>query len=117
MVKQGLLRPSDFYRYSEDEIISRILSSGDEYLVSRFQQFRKAKLVHSSDTPVAGKYCRSIVTKRRYINPLVLSGDGTTRRVGDLSAKAKQCLDDYLAYQPGRYAYLDFDFDPDYQLD
>ncbi len=117
MVKQGLLRPSDFYRYSEDKIISRILNSGDEYLVSRFQRFQKAKRVYSSDTPVSGKYCRSIVTKRRYINPLVLSGDGTARRVSDLSAKAKQCLDDYLAYQPSRYAYLDFDFDPDYQLD
>ena len=117
MVKQGLLQPSDFYRYSEDEIISRSLNSGDEYLVSRFQRFRKAKRVYSSDTPVMGKYCRSIITKRRYINPLVLSGDGTARRVGDLSAKAKQCLDDYLAYRPGRYAYLDFDFDPDYQLD
>lgn len=55
------------------------------------------------------KYCISVNSKRRYIDPLVKTENGN-KRIYIMSEIAREKINNYLAYQTRKYAYLDFEF-------
>ena len=102
----------DLYSLSEAEVINRFKNSDDKYLNKAWEEFSNCDTVFKSEKKIDDKYCVSIKSKTRYVNPLVIIGD-TTKRIYDISEKAKEHIDWYLNLpKGGYYTYFDFDFKP-----
>jgi hypothetical protein len=106
MVENKELTVEELYYLSEEEIIYKIENAKEINIAENFKKFRKATKVLESDEPVKNKYCVSVPTKRRYIIPLVKTNDGI-QRINQISREAKNVIDEFLAYEPKKYAYLD----------
>lgn len=109
MSEKSLLTKKDLYTLSEQEIIDKIENCQDKYISECFKLFRNATKINESDEPVFDRYCINVKAKRRYIVPLA-NNNGTYERISNISAFAKEKIDDYLNWEPKKYAYLDFDF-------
>lgn len=102
----------DLYSLSEAEVINRFKNCDDKYLNKAWEEFSNCDTVFKSEKKTDDKYCVSIKSKTRYVNPLVIIGD-TTKRIYDISEKAKEHIDWYLKLpKGGYYTYFDFDFKP-----
>ena len=102
----------DLYSLSEAEVINRFKNCDDKYLNKAWDEFSNCDTVFKSEKKIDDKYCVSIKSKTRYVNPLVIIGD-TTKRIYDISEKAKEHIDWYLKLpKGGYYTYFDFDFKP-----
>lgn len=109
MSEKNLLTIKDLYTLSEQEVIEKIENCKDENISKCFKLFRNSTDITESDEPVYDKYCISINAKRRYIVPLVETSH-SYERINDISASAKEQIDNYLQSQTKKYAYLDFNF-------
>lgn len=109
MNKKGLIQKEDLYKLSEQEVITKIETCGDEQIQVAFKNFRQTNKVYGSEELVKDKYCVSIDAKRRYIIPLVKI-NGQVKRINEISQEAKQLIDDYKNYKTTKYAYVDFNF-------
>ena len=108
---KGYLSIDDLYTLSEKEIIDRVLNCGDEYLSSSFKQFQRCNNAFTS-LEYNGNYGTDVMTKTRYLNPLVITDKGILR-IYDASSKARKQIDEYLSLPKGGYfAYFDFPFKP-----
>lgn len=104
-----LIAIEDLYRFSEREIIEKIENCGEKQIVECFKIWRNATKIRESDEKVEGKYCVNLEkVKVRYIDPLV-KGSEQAVRVSQISRKARKDIEMALAFQTGKYAYLDFD--------
>lgn len=102
----------DLYSLSEAEVINRFKNCDDKYLNKAWEEFSNCDTVFKSEKKIDDKYCVSIKSKTRYVNPLVIIGD-TTKRIYDISEKAKEHIDWYLKLpKGGYYTCFDFDFKP-----
>lgn len=112
MKAKGYLTIDDLYTNSEEEIISKILNCEDEYLRESFISFLNSSTVKSSEVEVNDKYCVNVLSKARYIIPLVITDDGV-KRINEVSKKANDYILEYLNLpKGGNYTYFDFDFKP-----
>lgn len=114
MHKKGFISADDLYKISEKEVIDKILNCGDSYISNAFKKFQESSTIIASDKPFSGKYCTSVKTKKRYVNPLVME-NGTVKRIYDVSKSAKKNIDAYHEMYNSRlskYIGLDFEFIP-----
>ena len=109
MSDREYLTKNDLYALSEEEVIEMILNCKDKDISENFKKFQKIDKVYDSDIKVEGKYCINIKAKRRYIIPLV-SDNGLTKRINEISDKAKKEIDEYLNYNTAKYTYIDLDY-------
>lgn len=109
MSEKNLLSVDDLYKLSECEIIEKIETCKDEYIASKFNEFRHAKQVFLSPIALDGQYCVKLKAKRRFINPLVETHDGN-KRIYDISVPAKICIDSYLNEKYDNFGCYEFDF-------
>lgn len=109
MVDKNYLTLDELYTISEEDVIKRIDNCTDTSISKAFNLFRNSTSIGESDEKVKGKYCISVNSKRRYVNPLVKTEYGI-KRIYDVSHIAKASIDKYLAYKTKKYAYLDFNF-------
>lgn len=109
MIHKKYLTIDDLYKYSEKEIIEKILKCEDKYISESFIKFQNMTKVYDSDVEIKDKYCVSIKAKRRYIIPLVKTKD-KIERISNLSKQSKKDIDNYLNNETAKYAYFDFDF-------
>ena len=109
MTDNNFLTKKDLYTLSEKEVIKKIENCPDKKISNCFKLFRNSTEVHESNDPISNKYCVSINTKKRYINPLV-EDNKSYKRINDVSKIAKDIIDNYLNLNNLKYAYLDFDF-------
>lgn len=112
MCNAGYLTIDDLYSLSERETISKILNCDDEYLASSFKKFLNASKVYKSNYLVDNKYCVNVISKKRYVNPLVLTEKGPFR-INDISEQSLKQINEFLNLpNGGYYTYFDFDFKP-----
>ncbi len=109
MNEHRLLQINDLYKYSEKEIIEKINNCGIKEIEVAFKKFQNATKIYEGNEYVQDKYCISVNSKRRYINPLVKYENGV-KRIKDISNQAKQNIVEYLKFKTERYAYFDFNF-------
>lgn len=109
MNEHRLLQINDLYKYSEKEIIEKINNCGIKEIEVAFKKFQNATKIYEGNEYVQDKYCISVNSKRRYINPLVKYENGV-KRIKDISNQAKQNIEEYLKFKTERYAYFDFNF-------
>lgn len=107
----GKISIDDLYKYSEKEIIYKILNCGDKYIETAFKNFQNATYVEKFDSPQSDKYCINIKGKKRYVIPLVETDTGTFR-INSVSEKAKNDIDEYFKYKQTEYTGFNFDFKP-----
>lgn len=110
MNEYGEITIDDLYKVPEKEIINRIENSKIEEVRNAFKLFKEQKQAYESDEYVENKYCKSIKTKRRYINPLVMDKGGTVLRGKDVSEAINHQIEDYFKFDTKKYLYFDFDF-------
>lgn len=114
MNKKGFITVDDLYKMSEKEVITKILNCEDTYISDAFKKFQNCSTIIASDEPFEGKYCTSVKTKKRYVNPLALQ-DGLPKRIYDISESAKKNIDGYIEMYESklsRYIGLDIEFKP-----
>ena len=107
MSQENLLTKKDLYTLSEKEVIDKIENCQNEEISRCFKLFRNSTKINESDVYVNEKYCISIKSKRRYIVPLVKTGDNY-KRINQISKIANEDINNYLSYETKKYAYLDF---------
>ena len=108
---KGYINIDDLYNLSEKEIINKILNCDDKYIKESFINFQNATSIYTSNVPVQDKYCISVKSKRRYIIPLVKTGNGTIR-INEISSQAQNDINEYFSIKHSKYIGLNFDFKP-----
>ena len=106
MQEQGELTIDDLYKYSEKEIIDRILHSKNKKLIKAFKKFMSLTEVSFHSSFIPDLYCVNVPGKRRYIVPLVKDKDKTLR-VTSCSEQTKKEIDEYLAIH--QHSFTSFD--------
>lgn len=108
----GYLSINDLYELSEEDVINKFTNCEDEYIKTAWLEFSKTDKVYSSNQKVEDKYCVNVKAKTRYVIPLVIT-KGKADRIVDISTKAKEKIDKYLAIPKGDYyTYFHFEFVP-----
>jgi HD superfamily phosphohydrolase len=108
MIEENYLKADELYYLTEQEVINRIENCENSRISTAFKKFRDIRSINESSTSVQNKYCKSLNSKIRYVNPLVKT-DAGVKRIYDVSLIAKEKIDDYLNYKTEKYAYFDFD--------
>ena len=111
MSNAGYLTIDDLYILSEQEIINKILTCNDLYIIKSLKSFLETNKVYTSPIMIQNKYCVNQKTKTRYINPLVQTKFGS-KRITEISKKSKDKIENYLKIKNDNYIYFDFDFKP-----
>lgn len=129
-VELGIVEESAFMNCSEAEIIQQIedfiqnqkddrgqisvtnnaiADRGQSSVTKNFSRLYKtfrtmAKVEHTQTALDENEYfCVSLKVKQRYINPLVKTDEGTTRRLSEVSPLANKIINDFLTYQDTPY--------------
>lgn len=124
-VELGILTEEDFFNLSEKEIIQKLddlvkehssvkkedaftENSSIEKLCVYFRTYRTFTQIKRSDTPLDGHYNVSLEVKKRYINPLVVTGEKKgslyeAKRITEVSSIAAQQKADFLNYRDEPY--------------
>lgn len=108
MSENKLVSRDDLYNLSEKEIIDKIENCKIGQIAECFKNWREATKLLESDEFVEGVYCIKGKNKKRYIVPLVKSGNGY-ERIYNVSEAAKQDIETFLNYKPKTYCYLKID--------
>jgi len=103
--KEGSLSIDDLYRLSELEIITMFLQHKNKSISQQFSDFMQATNIGESDSYVEKTYCKSIKTKKRYIDPLVKTSQGV-KRVSHISKSSNDYITNFLKFKTKKYGYL-----------
>ena len=93
----------DLYKYSEIEIINKIINCNEKNLSNNFKNFMESTDINEGGTPPKDDYYIGFDVKKRYINPLVKDV-----RLTDISAKSKELIDQVRNYKFENYAWFQF---------
>lgn len=104
MIKNNIIKESELYIYSEQEIVERICKCGIEEIEKIFIKFKNTDSICEGETRPTNNYCVSLNVKERYINPLVKG-----KRVTEKAKKAKEMIRELLEYKSPRYAWFPFE--------
>lgn len=107
MVDKKYLKVEDLYVLEEKDVIAKIENCEDKSISKAFSLFRNTTTIGEGDNPISDKYCVSVKSKRRYVNPLVNIAEKSIR-TDKASEVAKECIEKYLNYTTKKYAYFDF---------
>lgn len=130
-IKLNILSETDFFTFTEKEIIQKldkvVQKNKNINLANKFYEFvdtsthykksedsfekfilfyrtyRKFRKITRSPEPLKGHFCVNLEVKKRYINPLVVTGnkiDGLfeAKRITDISEKIRQEINYFLSY-------------------
>ncbi len=106
-IDHKIITVDNLYTLSEQQIIELMENSKDEQLIEIWNIFKNLNCIYGSDTEVKDKYCVSLESKKRYVNPLC-NIDGKIDRIINISNQAKQFFNEYLEYSDAKYAYIDY---------
>ena len=76
----------------------------DESFTRLYHTFRNMKVVQHTQEPLPDSYCVSVSVKKRYVNPLVKLGNGTSSshakavRLSELNKEADSCIKEFLSF-------------------
>ena len=109
---RGYLTIDDLYVLTEEEVIDKIINCEDEYIRNAFINFTKCNKEYRSDSYIEGKYSINVNSKRRYMIPLILTGNKPVR-INSVSNKVDSLIQEFFKIPVGGYyVCLDIDFKP-----
>ena len=106
-IDKSYISEKELYVLDEEYIIAsfdKISSLGTDPAFTRlYHTFRHMKTVQHTMEPLQDAYCISLEVKKRFVDPLVLSG-GRPRRISLVSLDAACCIKDFLNFSDTPYA-------------
>ena len=102
-INKKVFEEADLYKYSEIEIINKIINCNETNLSNNFKNFMESVDINEGGTPPKDNYYIGFDVKKRYINPLVKDV-----RLTDISAKSKELIDQVRNYKFENYAWFQF---------
>lgn len=108
-IQIGILREEDCLSLSEKAAIALFDEALEQKRDSEFSKlyrtFRNMKVLEHTDSALNPDdyFSISLKVKQRYINPLVKLENGTSKRIYEVSSKAKKIIDDFLSYSDTLY--------------
>lgn len=103
----NFLSEEDLFKFSEEELIKLFTEVSekniDSWFTKIFSAFRNMKKIKRSKKALDGYYNVCLETKKRYVNPLVKSRDGSVFRIADVSPCAKNAIDSFLKFEDTKY--------------
>ena len=102
-INKKVFEEADLYKYSEIEIINKIINCNETNLSNNFKNFMESVDINEGGTPPKDNYYIGFDVKKRYINPLVKD-----TRLTDLSAKSKELIEQVRNYKFENYAWFQF---------
>lgn len=70
---------------------------------SYLRTFRSMTKIEHTQTPLANHFCVNLEVKQRYINPLVKTKNGETKRLTEISEKCASRMKDFLNYHDTKF--------------
>ena len=105
MIKEAIqiyaLSPDDLMT-TERSVIEKLKKHPD--MSSAWGDFTKISMVSVADKKMPGKYCVNIPAKKRYINPLVQTGN-SIERIADIDEMSKARIDKFLSLDFNKWIY------------
>lgn len=102
-INKKVFEEADLYKYSEIEIINKIVNCNEKKLSNNFKCFMESVDINEGVIPPQNNYYIGFDVKKRYINPLVKD-----TRLTDLSAKSKELIEQVRNYKFENYAWFQF---------
>ena len=102
-IDNKIFEEDDLYKYSEIEIINKILNSKQEKLKNNFKKFMESTDICEGVKPPKDNYYIGFDVKKRYINPLVKND-----RLTEISTKSKIFVEQVKNYKFENYAWFQF---------
>lgn len=106
-VEKNVLAEDDFMTLSEAQIIEKLDQMPEKSelaeLKSLYKTFRNMKSVKHTGSALENHFCVSLKVKQRYINPLVKTDDGNSKRITQISEEANRIVQDFLAFEDTQY--------------
>lgn len=106
MIDSDFLNADDLYKLSDLEVIDKIINHSNARISDRWMKFVNCTEAYSSNSLIKDKYCISVKSKQRYLDPLVTTSHGA-KRLSAISKDANSRINSYLELKTTKYAYLD----------
>lgn len=104
MIKRGIITEDDLYKYSDKVIMDMGVNCNAEDVIKSWQQFFNIEKIYTSFNKPVDKYAVQILSKRRYVDPLVKTNKGLFR-TSRISDKSKNKIYDFLVNNTDMYCY------------
>ena len=91
-IKIGVITHDDLYS-TESEVIG--ILKGHKKTATDWNKYTELSTVFASKEELKDHYCKKIIAKKRYIDPLVLMGD-TAKRISKIDVKVKNDIEAFL---------------------
>lgn len=106
MIRRGIITEDDLFKYSDKVIIDMGVNSKDVRVVDAWKTLFSIDKVYKSFNKPEGKYNVQVMSKRRYVDPLMKTPTGIYR-ISKLSEKCKDAIYDFLVNNTDMYAYIE----------
>lgn len=103
-IDKNVIKEVDLYKYSEAEIIDKILNCKEDKLSNNFRNFMESTDICEGLNPPKDNYYIGFDVKKRYINPLVKGV-----RLTDISLMSKELIGQVENYKFKNYAWFQFE--------
>lgn len=103
-IDKNVIKEVDLYKYSEAEIIDKILNCKEDKLSNNFRNFMESTDICEGLNPPKDNYYIGFDVKKRYINPLVKGV-----RLTDISLVSKELIEQVENYKFKNYAWFQFE--------
>lgn len=103
-IDKNVIKEVDLYKYSEAEIIDKVLNCKEDKLSNNFRNFMESTDICEGLNPPKDNYYIGFDVKKRYINPLVKGV-----RLTDISLVSKELIEQVENYKFKNYAWFQFE--------
>ncbi len=103
-IDKNVIKEVDLYKYSEAEIIDKVLNCKEDKLSNNFRNFMESTDICEGLNPPKDNYYIGFDVKKRYINPLVKDV-----RLTDISLVSKELIEQVENYKFKNYAWFQFE--------
>lgn len=107
MIERNEISVSDLYKFTDKVIMDIGINSSDKRISGGWKYFLNMDKVYTRFNPIDDKYCKKIIAKQRYVDPLIHTNQGIIR-VSDYYKDAKREIESFLDSDTDLFMYLDY---------
>jgi HD superfamily phosphohydrolase len=107
MINRGEITKQDLFKYTDKVIMDMGINSSDKRISEGWKYLFKMDKVYTRFNPINNKYCKKVITKQRYVDPLIHTNQGIIR-VSDYYKDTKRDIESYLDSDTDLFMYIDY---------
>ncbi len=105
MIERDEITNDDLYKFGDRAILEMGISSSDKRISEGWKKLSKLDKIYTRFTPLEGEYCKKVITKSQYVDPLIRVRGGYTR-ASSFSEECRNEINLYLNTNTELYAYV-----------